>query len=191
MKNKKVKKMLEPAEALKRIKSVATIVAIGPSSSGKSTLIYALVNHKVVKFIGKGIGEKNRTTIIPCNFLFDQRIKEEHFGLKIKFKKFAAKDIHIELMEQLAIRFNDMYCNTDDTLNSIDDIWLDRILEPESAAYHLGGIKNAVSISELKKGLMPILTAIEQAETSFRDRVIVRRGELKQQKVNITEVNRL
>ena len=191
MKNKTVKKMLEPAEALKRIKSVATIVAIGPSSSGKSTLIYALVNHKVVKFIRKGIGEKNRTTIIPCNFLFDQRIKEEHFGLKIKLKKFASKDIHIELIEQLAILFNNMFCEADATIDSIDDIWLDRVLEPESAAYHLGELKSVVSISELKEGLMPILTAIENAEVSFRDRVNSRRGELKQQRMNITEINRL
>ena len=57
--------MLHPREVMKRIKSAATIVAIGPSSSGKSTLIYALVNHRVVVFINKGIGDKSRTTIIP------------------------------------------------------------------------------------------------------------------------------
>ncbi|MGB4661108.1 MAG: hypothetical protein WBI07_18195, partial [Mobilitalea sp.] len=70
---------LMPGEAHKRIRSAQTIVVIGPTSSGKSTLIYALVNHCIIKYIIVGIGDKRQTTIIPCSFLFDERIKKDEY----------------------------------------------------------------------------------------------------------------
>ncbi|MEY8431124.1 hypothetical protein AALC75_11425 [Lachnospiraceae bacterium 48-42] len=70
---------LMPGEAHKRIKTAQSIVVIGPTSSGKSTLIYALVNHQIIKFILVGVGDKCQTTIIPCNFLFDERIEKGEF----------------------------------------------------------------------------------------------------------------
>lgn len=184
-------KMLQPGEALKRIKSAATIVAIGPSSSGKSTLIYALVNHKVVVFISKGIGDKSQTTIIPCTFLFDERINAEHFALNIKTRNFASKDVHIEFLEQLAVLFSNNDGCSEDTIDCIDEEWIDRVLEPESAAYHLGGMKKELSIDDLKATLQIVLEAIENSKISFDERVKSRKLELKQQKVKITEVRRI
>ena len=87
MKKREIARLM-PGEALKRIKSAQTIVVIGPTSSGKSTFIYALVNHRIIKYILVGIGDKCQTTIIPCNFLFDERIeKDEYFSMKIKTKR--------------------------------------------------------------------------------------------------------
>ena len=73
MKKQEIARLM-PGEAHKRIKTAQSIVVIGPTSSGKSTLIYALVNHQIIKFILVGVGDKCQTTIIPCNFLFDERI---------------------------------------------------------------------------------------------------------------------
>ena len=54
---KQVFASLPPGEALKRMRSVQTMVVVGPTSSGKSTLIYALVNYCIVKYIMVGIGD--------------------------------------------------------------------------------------------------------------------------------------
>lgn len=183
--------MLHPREVMKRIKSAATIVAIGPSSSGKSTLIYALVNHRVVVFINKGIGDKSRTTIIPCTFLFDERMREEQFGLQVKTRKFSSKDVHIELMEQLAILFSNNGGYAEDTLDCIDEEWINRVLEPESAAYHLGVLKDELSLEELKEALTIVLEAFENANESFDSCVRKKKEELKQQKIKITEIRRI
>lgn len=183
--------MLHPREVMKRIKSAATIVAIGPSSSGKSTLIYALVNHRVVVFINKGIGDKSRTTIIPCTFLFDERMRAEQFGLQVKTRKFSSKDVHIELMEQLAILFSNNGGYAEDTLDCIDEEWIDRVLEPESAAYHLGVLKDELSLAELKEALTIVLEAFENANESFDSCVRKKKEELKQQKIKITEIRRI
>lgn len=183
--------MLHPREVMKRIKSAATIVAIGPSSSGKSTLIYALVNHRVVVFINKGIGDKSRTTIIPCTFLFDERMRAEQFGLQVKTRKFSSKDVHIELMEQLAILFSNNGGYAEDTLDCIDEEWIDRVLEPESAAYHLGVLKDELSLEELKEALAIVLEAFENANESFDSCVRKKKEELKQQKIKITEIRRI
>ena len=182
---------LRPSEALKRINSAATIVAIGPSSSGKSTLIYAVVNHKIVVFIKKGIGDKSQTTIIPCNFLFEERLQAEHFGLRVKVRSFSSKDIHIELMEQLAILFSNCDCNTEDTIECIDSEWFERILEPETAAYHLRAIKDDISLERLREALGIVLKSIENADESFADLVYKKKAELKQQKIKITEIKRM
>ena len=79
MKKQEIARLM-PGEAHKRIKTAQSIVVIGPTSSGKSTLIYALVNHKIIKYILVGVGDKCQTTIIPCNFLFDERIEKRRKG---------------------------------------------------------------------------------------------------------------
>lgn len=194
MKRQKIK-MLQPAEAMKRIKSTATIVAIGSSSSGKSTLIYALVNHRVVVFISKGIGDKSQTTIIPCTFLFDERIEMQHFSLKIKTRRFSVKDVSVEFNEQLAILFASNSGCAEDTLDSIDDVWMERVLEPASAAYHLGCMKDEITADKLKSVLEGVLEAIENMDESFEQRVNKRKAELKKnppkEKAKITDIRRM
>ena len=189
------KKMLRPAEAMKRIKSAATIVAVGPSSSGKSTLIYALVNHRVVVFISRGIGDKSQTTIIPCTFLFDERIEPRHFALAIKTRRFTAKDISTEFRDQLAILFASNSACADDTLDSIDSLWMNRVLEPDSASYHLGCLKTEITADKLKDAVQSILKAIEEMEDSFEQRVNRKKAELKKnplkEKAKITDIRRM
>lgn len=75
----------------------------------------------------------------------------------MKTRKFASKDVHIELIEQLAILFSNNDGCAEDTLDCIDDVWIDRVLELESATYHLGGMKCEILIDELKNALEPEL----------------------------------
>lgn len=189
---KEIKELkLSPEEALKRIKSIVSFVVVGPSASGKSTLIYKLIDGKIVQFISDGIGDKSQTTIIPCTFLFDERIEEGQFGIKTNTKIFAFKSIHIELIEQLAILFSNNGGCTEDTLECIDDEWIDKVLEPKSAAYHLGKMKQEISLDKLKEALEVPLDAIENADKPFLTRVNDKKKELKSQKVKITEVRRI
>lgn len=191
MKRKKFASLM-PREALKRSKSAPTIVVIGPSTSGKSTLVYVLVNHRIIGFITVGIGDKSQTTIIPCNFAFDERIeKDEHFAMRIRIKDFSAKDVHIEILEQLAKLFASNEMSTEDTLDSIDVDWFQNILEPKDAAYHLGKMEKQISIEEFKESIADVLYAIENAEPSFSERVKVKKKELAQQKVKISEIRRM
>lgn len=190
--NKQLIKGLSSGEALKRLKTAPTIVVIGPSTSGKSTLVYALVNHKIIGFIRVGIGDKSQTTIIPSNFLFDKRIeKNEHFSIKIQTKDFAAKDIHIEILEQLGILFTTNGCCAEDTIDSIDKEWFKKILEPEDASYHLGMVSSEISIDTFKDSIQIILEAIENNTPSFDEHVKAKKKELAQQKIKITDIRRM
>lgn len=181
---------LRPLEAVKRMGSAAVVTVVGPSSAGKSTLVYTLVNEKVAAFMRDGIGDKNRTTIIPCTFLFDERLREDEFALRIRRQSFAAKDIHMECMEQLAVLFANMGADAQDTLDSIDDVWFRRVLEPESAAYHLGKMKE-LSADKLTDALRPVLEALEHAEIPFDQQVAAKKAELKAQKIKITQIRRM
>lgn len=191
MKRKEFTRLM-PSEALKRSKSAPTIVVIGPSTSGKSTLIYALVNNRIIGFIRVGIGDKSQTTIIPCNFVFDERIeKDEYFAMRIRIKDFSVKDVHIEILEQLAKLFMSNEMCAEDTLDSIDDDWFQNILEPEDAAYHLGKIKKEISIEKFRESITAALNAIENAEPSLSERVKVKKKELAQQKVKMSEIRKM
>lgn len=191
MKRKEFARLM-PNEVLKRSKSSPTIVVIGPSTSGKSTLVYSLVNHRIIGFIRVGIGDKSQTTIIPCNFVFDERIeKDEHFAMRIRIKDFSAKDVHIEILEQLAKLFTSNGMSAEDTLDSIDVAWFQNILEPEDAAYHLGKIKKKISVEEFKESIATALDKIENAEPSFSERVKVKKKELAQQKVKTSEIRKM
>ncbi|GGA06328.1 hypothetical protein GCM10008018_60210 [Paenibacillus marchantiophytorum] len=183
---------LSALEALKRSKSAPTIVVIGPSTSGKSTLIYALVNHRIIGFIKVGIGNKSQTTIIPCNFVFDERIeKDEHFAMHVRIKDFSVKDVHIEILEQLARLFTSNEMCAEDTLESIDENWFKSILEPEDASYHLGNIKDKISVDEFKESIADALDKIENIEPSFSERVKIKKKELTQQKVKISDIRKM
>lgn len=185
MKKREFTKLM-PGKALKRIKSAQTIVVIGPTSSGKSSIIYALVNHKIIRFIAVGIGDKCQTTIIPCNFLFDERVeKEEYFSLRIKTKGFSAKEIHLKILGMLAKQFYNNGMIAEDTLDAIDSDVLDSVLEPDDAAYHLGKMVSEISIEEFKNVVVDVLDAIENASESFNERVKLKKKEFEKQKQKV------
>ncbi len=191
MKKREITRLM-PGEAHKRIQSAQTIVVIGPTSSGKSTFIYALVNHRIIKFILVGIGDKCQTTIIPCSFLFDERIaKDEFFSMRIKTKEFSAKTIHLEILEMLAKQFTSNGMCAEDTLDSIDETVFQSVLEPENAAYHLGKIAEKISIEEFKNAISDIITAIENVEPAFNDRVRDKKKELEKHKVAISIIRKM
>lgn len=183
---------LMPKEAHKRIKSAQTIVVIGPTSSGKSTFIYALVNYRIIKYIIVGIGNKCQTTIIPCNFLFDERIeKDEFFSMRIKTKEFASKLIHLEILEMLSKLFLENECMAEDTLDVIDEAVFQRILEPEDAAYHLGKMADKIPIDEFKCVIEKALSVIESAEPSFNERFRAKKKELGKQRDSVEKARNI
>jgi GTP-binding protein EngB required for normal cell division len=191
MKKREISRLM-PGEALKRIKSAQTIVVIGPTSSGKSTFIYALVNHRIIGFILVGIGDKCQTTIIPCNFFFDERIKkDEYFSMRIRTKEFSAKAIHLEILEMIAKEFSTNGMCAEDTLDSIDEVTFQKVLEPEDASYHLGKISDKVLLEEFKNVIVDALIEIEGASPSFNERVKVKKKELEKQKVVMSTIRRM
>lgn len=191
MKKREIVRLM-PGEALKRIKSAQTIVVIGPTSSGKSTFIYALVNHRIIGFILVGIGDKCQTTIIPCNFLFDERIeKDEYFSMRIRIKEFSPKAIHLEILEMLAKQFTANGMCAEDTLDSIDKEIFQNVLEPDDAAYHLEKISDKVSLEIFKNVIAEALSEIEEASPSFTERVKAKKKELDKQKVIISTIRRM
>lgn len=188
MKKQEITRLM-PREAHKRIKTAQSIVVIGPTSSGKSTLIYALVNHQIIKFILVGVGDKCQTTIIPCNFLFDERIeKGEFFSIQIRTKVFSPKQIHIKVVEILAKQFALCGYEAEETISSIDSEVMLGILEPADAEYHLGKIVNEISIEDFKNIVNKALTIIEDAEESFYNRVKKKKREPDKRKVSIDEI---
>lgn len=191
MKKQEVARLM-PGEAHKRIKTAQSIVVIGPTSSGKSTLIYALVNHKIIKYILVGVGDKCQTTIIPCNFLFDERIeKNEYFSLQIREKAFSAKAIHIKVMEMLARQFVSNDYDAEDTLDAIDENVFAAVLEPADAAYHLGKLAEDISIERFKMVIRTALFEIENMEESFMNRVKAKKKEPDKRKVSIEEIRNI
>lgn len=180
---------LMPKEVYHRMKSAQNIVVIGPTGSGKSTMIYALVNSKIVKFILIGVGKKNQTTIIPCNFMFDERIeKDEHFALCIKAKEYSSKLIHNKVMEVLAKLYVSSGYDVDDTVEAITEESLIEVWEPRGAEYHLGRIASDISIDELKHIMRRALLIIDKSEEPFKVRVNKLKKEPDKRTVGIDEV---
>ena len=178
---------LKPADALIRGKTAPKIVVVGPSSSGKSTLVYLLVNNKIIGYLFIGIGDKSQTTIIPCEFIFDERIeKEQHFSIKVRKKVFAKKDIHIVILEALSKLFNANSCDADETIDAMDDEWIESIIEPASASYHLKKMYEVIDFDSLREALYQILSEINPDE--FNDRVRNKRKELQGQKIKISDI---
>ncbi len=176
--------------ALKRRSSAPQLVVVAPSGSGKSTLIYFLLNHRLIPYMKIGIGEKSQTTIIPCEFCFDERVEnEESFAIQIIRKDYAAKDIHIAILSVLMDLFGKNDCDIKDTLEAFDENVMDSIIEPEEAHYHLGQIKEFISLESLKSALVPILNFM--IENDFKNKVRVRKEELKSKKVKLPEVREM
>ena len=156
--------------ALKRKSSAPQLVVVAPSGSGKSTLIYLLMNHRLIPYMKIGIGEKSQTTIIPCEFCFDERIvDDETFAVQIIKKDYASKDIHMVVLTVLMDLFGRNDCDTEDTIEAFDEKVLDQILEPEEAHYHLNQIKDDISLGELLDALIPILDYI--VDNDFKAKV--------------------
>lgn len=176
--------------ALKRKNSAPQLVVVASSGSGKSTLIYLLLNPRLIPYMKKGIGEKGQTTIIPCEFCIDERIMDdETFAIQIVKKEYASKDIHMSVLTVLMDLFGKNDCDTEDTINAFDEKVFEKILEPEKAHYHLGQIKNDISLKELLDALTPILDYI--VDNDFKAKVKQRKDELKSKKVNLLEVREM
>lgn len=176
--------------ALKRRSSAPQLVVVAPSGSGKSTLIYLLLNHRLIPYMKIGIGEKSQTTIIPCEFCFDERIAdEETFAIQIIKKDYAAKDIHMAILTVLMELFGRNDCDTEDTMDAFDEKVFEQIIEPEEAHYHLGQIRNDICLDELKEALTPVLDYM--VENDFKAKVRQRRDELKSKKVKLPEVREM
>ena len=140
-------KKITAVSALKRKSSAPQLVVVAPSGSGKSTLIYLLLNHKLIPFMQIGIGDKSQTTIIPCEFCFDERIvDDETFAIQIIKKDFAIKDIHMVLLTVLMDLFGKYDCEVEDTLYAFDDSIFEKILEPVEASYHLNKLRDRKSV---------------------------------------------
>lgn len=180
---------LMPREVFRRMKSAQNIVVIGPTGSGKSTLIYALVNNKIVKFILVGVGKKNQTTIIPCNFMFDERLmRDEYFAICIKGKEYLFKLIHNKVMEVLAKLYVSSGYDVDETVESITEKALAEVWEPKGADYHLGRISSDISVDDLRGIVERALQIIDEAEDSFKARVNKLKKEPDKRTVGIDEV---
>lgn len=180
---------LMPREVFRRMKSAQNIVVIGPTGSGKSTLIYALVNNKIVKFILVGVGKKNQTTIIPCNFMFDERLmRDEYFAICIKGKEYSFKLIHNKAMEVLAKLYVSSGYDVDETVESITEKALAEVWEPKGADYHLGRISSDISVDDLRGIVERALQIIDEAEDSFKARVNKLKKEPDKRTVGIDEV---
>lgn len=180
---------LMPREVFRRMKSAQNIVVIGPTGSGKSTLIYALVNNKIVKFILVGVGKKNQTTIIPCNFMFDERLMiDEYFAICIKGKEYSFKQIHNKVMEVLAKLYVSSGYDVDETVESVTEEALAEVWEPKGADYHLGRISSDISVDDLRSIVERALQIIDEAEDSFKARVNKLKKEPDKRTVGIDEV---
>ena len=180
---------LMPREVFRRMKSAQNIVVIGPTGSGKSTLIYALVNNKIVKFILVGVGKKNQTTIIPCNFMFDERLmRDEYFAICIKGKEYSFKQIHNKVMEVLAKLYVSSGYDVDETVESVTEEALAEVWEPKGADYHLGRISSDISVDDLRSIVERALQIIDEAEDSFKARVNKLKKEPDKRTVGIDEV---
>ena len=137
-----------------------------------------------------GIGEKSQTTIIPCEFYFDERIiDDDTFAIQIVKKDYASKDIHMSVLTVLMNLFGRNDCDIDETIDAFDEKVLEQILEPEEAHYHLGQIRDDFSLEELLDALAPILEYI--VDNDFNAKVKKRRNELKSKKVKLPEVREI
>lgn len=176
--------------ALNRQNSAPQIVIVAPSGSGKTTLFNLLLCPKLIEYTMVGIGENSQTTIIPCQTCLDSRITDENsFALQLVRKDYNGDDIDMTVQKLVKARFLENDCNTEDTLDSLDEQDdFSQILEPKEASYHLAQIKNTISFEKLKDALRHILNYI--AEQDFHERVKRRKNELKG-KIKSLEVKKM
>lgn len=176
--------------ALKRHSTAPQLVVVAPSGAGKSTLIYFLLNQRLIPHVKIGIGENSQTTIIPCEFCFDERVADDAtFAIQITKKDYSSKDIHMAILTVLMDLFGRNDCDAEDTLDAFDEKVLEQIMEPEGAHYHLGQIRNDISPEKLRDVLVPMLDYI--VDHDFKTKVRQHREKLKSKKVKLSEVREL
>lgn len=181
---------IKASSALKRKSSAPQLVVVAPSGSGKSTLTYLLLNHRLIPYMQIGIGDKSQTTIIPCEFCFDERIEgNDTFAIQIIKKDYSSKDIHISILSVLMDLFGKYDCDAEDTLEAFDDQVFEQILEPEKAHYHLNKIKDEIALNDLLEALNPILNYM--VDNDFKGEVEQRRSDLKSKKVKLPDVREM
>lgn len=173
--------------ALKRRTSAPQLVVVAPSGSGKSTLVYFLLNNKLVPYLKIGIGDKSQTTIIPCEFCLDERISnEDSFAIQIIKKDYTSKDIHLTILTVLMDLFGKNDCDPEETIDAFDEDIFKQIIEPEGAMYHLGSIRDKLSLDKLKRSWVSIFDYM--IDNGFSDKVKFRKNELKNKKVKLSEI---
>src|SRR5699024_5842823 len=122
----------------------------------------------------------------------DERIeKDEYFSMRIRTKEFSAKAIHLEILEMLAKEFATNGMCAEDTLDSMDEVAFQKVLEPEDASYHLGKIADKLSLEVFKNVVSDALNEIEEASPSFNERVKVKKKEFEKQKVVMSTIRRM
>ena len=179
-------KKLTADSALKRKNLAPQLVVVAPSGSGKSTLVYSLFNPHFIPIMKIGIGEKSQTTIIPCEFYFDERIiYDDSFAISIIKKEYSSKDIHSLVLTKLIDLLVKNDFEVEETLEAFDEDVLYQIIEPEEAHYHLKQIQEEISLKELLCALEPILNYIVK---DFDAKVRIRKEELKGKKVKLSEI---
>lgn len=176
--------------ALKRSYSALNAVLVGASGAGKTTLINLLLNSKINTYMKIGIGENSQTTIIPCQFCFDERIEnDENFAIQIVKKSYGSKYIHTETLKAIMNVFIKNDYDVEDSIDEFDDTVLEQIIEPKEAHYHLRQLKGDISFEDLKESFRPILNYM--VDNDFSEKVKQRRKEFKGKKVKITEIKEL
>lgn len=182
---------IDSLSALKRRSSAPQLVVVAPSGAGKSTLVHLLLNRHLAPSMQIGIGEKSQTTLIPCQFCFDERIEDDKtFSIRIIKKKFEIKEIHMSVLTVLTDLFVRNDCDTEETLYALDETVFEQILEPKEANYHLDQInKENISYKELQEALEPILSYI--TEDDFKSKVNQRKNELKSKRIKLAEVREM
>ena len=153
---------LKPADALLRGSSAPKIVVVGPSSSGKSTLVYLLVNNKIIGYLSIGIGDKRQTTIIPCEFIFDMNSVRRTFA--VRAEKGVCKKRSIYSTYVLAKLYNLNVCDPDDTYDAMDEEWFELILEFRKCDISFEEMTDGRSATIWKDALYEILEAIDGFE---------------------------
>lgn len=189
MKFKEYKKIMA-LSALKRRNSAPKIVVVASTGSGKSTLVFLLMNEKLIPYMRIGIGDKSLTTIIPSEFCLDERIEDDRtFAIKINRKAFKYHSIHYQIVGILLELFANHDYDVEETIDAIDEEAINKILEPVEGKYHLAEVKDQLDYEQLKAALAEILNALNDAD--FEDRYREKKTQLKSKKPKVAEVREI
>lgn len=189
MKNKEYKKIMA-LSALKRRNSAPKIVVIAPTGSGKSTLVFLLMNGKLLPYMRIGIGDKSLTTIIASEICLDERIENDNkFAVRIIRKGFKYHSIHYQIIKLLLELFGSHDYDVEETIEALDDSVINRILEPVEGKYHLDEIKDQLDFEKLKEALTQLLEALNDAD--YESRYREKKAQLKGKKPKVAELREL
>ncbi|CAM3804544.1 hypothetical protein ABER99_21400 [Paenibacillus glucanolyticus] len=110
-----------------------TIVATGPSGSGKSSTLTAVLPNSSNRLLARNVGIK-QTSLINTKLMLNGKLMQDKVLIRIKTKPFDPLPIKAELTETL-IEF--IYSYRDDLEDTeVDETVLRNILDPKNRAYH-------------------------------------------------------